>query len=198
LTRIVDYFFSIGSPWSYIGFDSFVELAANGNVEIRPYLTTVVEENGGIFSRNRPEIRRGYWTRDLKRWAAVRGKNLILENRPELSDPGPASLIIIAAYLDGKDWIGLTRALQHAFWSQAKDIGQPHVRAAIADAAGFDGSGLLQRQADEDVRAKWAADREHAVKSAVFGFPTFLYDGEIYWGQDNLPFLERHFRGDRP
>jgi 2-hydroxychromene-2-carboxylate isomerase len=49
LTRIVDYFFSIGSPWSYIGFDSFVELAANGNVEIRPYLTTVVEENGGIF-----------------------------------------------------------------------------------------------------------------------------------------------------
>ncbi|MBB5536089.1 2-hydroxychromene-2-carboxylate isomerase [Rhizobium giardinii] len=54
MTRIVDYFFSIGSPWSYIGFDSFVELAANNYVEIKPYLTTVVEENGGIFSRNRP------------------------------------------------------------------------------------------------------------------------------------------------
>lgn len=135
---------------------------------------------------------------DLKRWAHVRGKELILENRPDLSDPAPASLIIIAAYLDGKDWIGLTRALQYAFWSEAKDIGQPHVRAAIADAAGFDGAGLLLRQADEDVRGKWVADREHAVKSGVFGFPTFLYDDEIYWGQDNLPFLERHFGGDRP
>lgn len=198
MTKIVEYFFSIGSPWSYIGFDAFVDLAENNGVEIRPYLTTVVEENGGIFSRNRPQVRRSYWMRDLKRWARVRGKELILENRPELSDPAPASLIIIAAYLDGKDWIGLTRTLQQAFWGEAKDIGQPHVRQAIANAAGFDGAGLLQRQGDEDVRAKWAADREHALKSGVFGFPTFLYDSEIYWGQDNLPFLERHVAGDRP
>ncbi|WP_276118029.1 2-hydroxychromene-2-carboxylate isomerase [Pararhizobium qamdonense] len=198
MTRIVEYFFSIGSPWSYIGFDAFVELAAKNGVEIKPYLTTVVEENGGIFSRNRPQARRSYWTRDLKRWARVRGKELILENRPELSDPAPASLIIIAAYLDGQDWIGLTRALQQAFWSEAKDIGQPQVRQAIADAAGFDGAALLKRQADDDVRAKWAADRDHAVETGVFGFPTFLYDSEIYWGQDNLPFLERHVSGDRP
>jgi 2-hydroxychromene-2-carboxylate isomerase len=198
LTKIVEYFFSIGSPWSYIGFDAFVELAAKNGVEIKPYLTTVVEENGGIFSRNRPQARRSYWTRDLKRWARVRGKELILENRPELSDPAPASLIIIAAYLDGQDWIGLTRALQQAFWSEAKDIGQPQVRQAIADAAGFDGAALLKRQADDDVRAKWAADRDHAVETGVFGFPTFLYDSEIYWGQDNLPFLERHVSGDRP
>ncbi len=198
MTRIVDYFFSIGSPWSYIGFDSFVALAAKGGIEIKPYLTTVVEENGGIFSRNRPEIRRSYWMRDLKRWSRLRGKDLILENRPELSDPAPASLIVIAAYLDGRDWIGLTRALQHAFWSELKDIGQPHVRSAVASAAGFDGAALLRRQADDDVRRKWMADRQHAVESGVFGFPTFLYDGEIYWGQDNLPFLERHFLGDRP
>ncbi|KQY22660.1 DsbA family protein [Rhizobium sp. Root483D2] len=198
MTKIVEYFFSIGSPWSYIGFDAFVELAAKNGVEIKPYLTTVVEENGGIFSRNRPQARRSYWTRDLKRWARVRGKELILENRPELSDPAPASLIIIAAYLDGQDWIGLTRALQQAFWSEAKDIGQPQVRQAIADAAGFDGAALLKRQADDDVRAKWAADRDHAVETGVFGFPTFLYDSEIYWGQDNLPFLERHVSGDRP
>ncbi len=198
MTKTIDYFFSIGSPWSYIGFDAFIELAAKSNAEIKPYLTTVVEENGGIFSRNRPEVRRSYWMRDLKRWARVRGKDLILENRPALSDPAPASLIIIAAYLDGKDWIGLTRVLQQAFWGEAKDIGQPQVREAIANAAGFDGTALLQRQGDDDVRAKWAADREHALKSGVFGFPTFLYDSEIYWGQDNLPFLERHVAGDRP
>lgn len=198
MTKTIDYFFSIGSPWSYIGFDAFIELAAKSNAEIKPYLTTVVEENGGIFSRNRPEVRRSYWTRDLKRWARVRGKDLILENRPALSDPAPASLIIIAAYLDGKDWIGLTRVLQQVFWGEAKDIGQPQVREAIANAAGFDGTALLQRQGDDDVRAKWAADREHALKSGVFGFPTFLYDSEIYWGQDNLPFLERHVAGDRP
>lgn len=198
MSKIVEYFFSIGSPWSYVGFDAFIDLASKNDVAIRPYLTTVVEENGGIFSRNRPEIRRSYWTRDLKRWARVRGKDLLLENRPALSDPTPASFLVIAAFLDGKDWIGLTRALQHAFWHEARDIGKPDVREAVATAAGLDGTTLTRRQADRDVQEKWAADRDRALKGGVFGFPTFLYDGEIYWGQDNLPFLERHLKGDRP
>ncbi|MGO4439254.1 2-hydroxychromene-2-carboxylate isomerase [Rhizobium sp. RAF56] len=198
MTKLVEYFFSIGSPWSYIGLDAFAELAANNDVVIKPYLTTVVEENGGIFSRNRPEIRRAYWTRDLKRWARVRGKELLLDNRPALSDPTPASLFSIAAYLDNQDWIGVTRVLQHAFWSEGEDIGKPEVRSAIVNAAGFDGAALLRRQADEDVQSKWSADRVHARESGVFGFPTYVYDGEVYWGQDNLPFLERHLRGDRP
>lgn len=198
MPKTIDYFFSIGSPWSYIGFDTFVGLASRNGAEIRPYLTTVVEENGGIFSRNRPDVRRAYGTRDLKRWARVRGKPLLLENRPVLADPTPSSLIVIAAFLDGKDWIGLTRALQHAFWAEAKDIGSLDVREEIAQAAGLDGAALARREADDDVKAKWAEDRKHAVASGVFGFPTYRYDDELYWGQDNLSFLERHLAGDRP
>ncbi len=134
----------------------------------------MVEETGGIFSRNLPEIQRAYWTRDLKRWARVRGKDLRLEHRPELSDPTPSSLFVIAAYLDGQDWIGVTRVLQHAFWSDAMDIGKSDVREAIVTAAGFDGVALLRRQADEDVQNKWSADRVHARASGVFGFPTYV------------------------
>ena len=110
----------------------------------------------------------------------------------------PFSRLLAQQRFDGLIQPPKTRALQQAFWSAAKDIGQPQVRQAIADAAGFDGAALLKRQADDDVRAKWAADRDHAVETGVFGFPTFLYDSEIYWGQDNLPFLERHVSGDRP
>ncbi|MGV2103861.1 DsbA family protein [Rhizobium sp. 21-4511-3d] len=198
MTKSLEYFFSIGSPWSYIGLDAFVDLAKRHQVEIEPFLTTVIEENGGIFSRNRPEIRRAYWTRDLRRWAKVRGKEIWLDKRPELGDPTPASFLVIAAYLDGKDWVGVTRALQTAYWADARDIGKPEVRAEVVTRAGFDGEALLKRQGDDDVQKKWSRDRERARNSGVFGFPTFIYDGETYWGQDNLPFLERHFEGDRP
>jgi len=198
MTRVIDYFFSIGSPWSYIGFDIFIELAARRGAEITPYLTTVLEENGGIFSRNRPDVRRAYATRDLQRWARHRGKHLPLENRPVLADPTPASLIVLAAYLDGQNWTVLTSALQRAFWAEAKDIGRADVREAIATEAGFDGKALLSRERDDDVSLKWASDRERAAATGVFGFPTYAYDGELYWGQDNLPFLERHLAGDRP
>nr|WP_298100897.1 DsbA family protein [uncultured Shinella sp.] len=198
MTKTIDYFFSIGSPWSYLGFDTFVGIAARHGAEIRPYLTTVIEENGGIFSRNRPDIRRAYGTRDLQRWARAREKDLRLDDRQGLSDPTPASLLVIAAFLDGQDWGGLTRVLQQAFWAEARDIGNPHVREAIASAAGFDGAALGRRETDEDVRTKWAADRSHAVAAGVFGFPTYVYDEELYWGQDNLAFLERHLNGERP
>jgi len=35
------------------------------------------------------------------------------------------------------------------------------------------------------------------LSAGVFGFPTFRYDGELYWGQDSLPFLERHLNGEK-
>lgn len=198
MPKTIDYFFSIGSPWSHIGFDTLVGLATRHGAQIKPYLATVIEENGGIFSRNRPDVRRAYGTRDLTRWARVRAKPLRLHGRGGLADPTSASLIVIAAYLDGKDWISLTSALQHAFWAEARDIGSPDVREAIARTAGLDGTALVRREADEDVKAKWEGDRDHAVAGGVFGFPTYRYDGELYWGQDNLSFLERHLGGDRP
>jgi len=198
VTKSIDYFFSIGSPWSFIGLETLAALARRHEAEITPYLATVVEENGGILSRNKPQARRAYGTRDLKRWSRARGKPLLLDGRPPLADPTPASRLVIAAYLDGKDWLALTGALQEAFWVHAEDIGQPEVRAAVATRAGFDGSALLARESADDVTAKWSSDREHAVKSGVFGFPTFTYDNEIYWGQDNLPFLQQHLEGKKP
>lgn len=198
MTKSIDYFFSIGSPWSFIGLEAFAALARRHEAEITPYLATVVEENGGILSRNKPEVRRAYGTRDLKRWSRARGKTLLLDGRPTLADPTPASRLVSAAYLDGKDWLALTEALQESFWVRAEDIGQRDVREAVAIRAGFDGGALLAREDAADVAGKWATDRDHAVKSGVFGFPTFVYDGEIYWGQDNLPFLEQHLKGERP
>jgi len=198
VAKTVEYFFSIGSPWSYLGLDTLEELSSRHLVEIKPYLATIIEENGGIFARNRPDARRAYGSRDLKRWAKFRGKPLLLENRPALGDPTPASFLVIAAYLDGENWFQLTRALQHAFWEEAKDIGQPEVRCAVADAAGYNGTYLLSREQDSEVLKKWKQDREVATERGVFGFPTYIYEDEIYWGQDNLGFLSNHLRGEAP
>ena len=198
MPKTIEYFFSIGSPWSYLGLDTLEELSSRHLVEIKPHLATVIEENGGIFARNRPDARRAYGTRDLKRWAKFRGKPLLVENRPALGDPTSASFLVIAVYLDGENWLQLVRALQHAFWEEAKDIGQPNVRRAVADAAGFNGAYLLSREQDEDVQGKWRNDREIAVEKGVFGFPTYIYEDEVYWGQDNLGFLSSHLRGEIP
>lgn len=196
MTKTIDYFFSLGSPWSFIGLDPFIELATAHGLKVRPFPTTLIEENGGIYSKNRPEARRAYWTKDLRRWSKLRGKALLLDNRPALADPTPSSFMVIAAAIDGKDWIGLTRALQEAFWSRAENIGDPAVRKAIAEQAGFDAAALIAREQDDDVQTRFKENHETARVGGVFGFPTYRYDGEVYWGQDNLPFLERHLKGE--
>lgn len=89
MTKTIDYFFGIGSPWAFLGLEPFATLANEHNATIRPYVIPLIEDNGAIYSRNRPEARRAYWTKDLKRWAALRGKSLNFDNRAALSDPTP-------------------------------------------------------------------------------------------------------------
>lgn len=103
---------------------------------------------------------------------------------------------MIAAYLDGENCCSW-RALQHAFWEEAKDIGQPNVRRAVADAAGFNGAYLLSREQDEDVLRKWRNDREIAVEKGTDFQPTsmkmkFIGDRTI-WAS-----LSSHLRGEIP
>ncbi|OLP57775.1 2-hydroxychromene-2-carboxylate isomerase [Xaviernesmea oryzae] len=195
MSRTIDYFFSVGSPWAYIGFDAFLELAERQGATVRPHIISLIEENGAIYSRNRPEARRAYWYRDLSRWAALRGKPLALENRAGLADAAPAGRLVIAAEQEGLDWIGLTRALQSAFWGRAEDIGQPEHRAGLLAATGFDAPVLEARAAQPDVDAILRSHYAAAKEAGVFGIPTFRYEGELYWGQDSLPFLERHLDG---
>lgn len=197
MTKTIDYFFGIGSPWAFIGLEPFAALAAQHGATIRPFVIPLIEDNGAIYSRNRPDARRAYWTTDLKRWAALRGKTLNFENRATLSDPTPAGFLVIAAIDAGEDWLKLTHALQEASWVGGEDIGKAEIRQAIANAAGFDGAALEQRAASEAVQAIWKANYETAKSAGVFGLPTFRYENEIYWGQDSLPFLERHLKGEK-
>ncbi|MBB4289748.1 2-hydroxychromene-2-carboxylate isomerase [Rhizobium leguminosarum] len=197
MTKTIDYFFGIGSPWAFIGLEPFAALASEHGASIRPYVIPLIEDNGAIYSRNRPEARRAYWVKDLKRWAALRGKVLNFENRAALSDPTPAGFLVIAAIDAGQDWLRLTKALQEAFWTRGEDIGRAEVRRAIADKAGFDGATLEQRAQAENTQAIWKSNAETAKAAGVFGLPTFRYEDELYWGQDSLPFLERHLNGDK-
>lgn len=196
MTKSIDYFYGIGSPWAYIGFDAVLDLTARHKAEIRPHIIPLIEENGAIYSRNRPDARRAYWFRDLARWAALRDKPLALENRAGLSDPTPAGRLVVAAQIDGLDWISLTKALQAALWGRADDIGKTEIRQAIVTQAGFDAEKLEARVGDADVQAVLDANFQRAKDAGVFGIPTFLYEGELYWGQDSLPFLERHLAGE--
>ncbi len=189
---VIEYFFGVGSPWAYLGLDPLLELSARYGARVEPRLIPLIEENGGIYSRNRPEARRAYWFKDLRRWAELRGKTLKIEGRTGLSDPTPANFSLLAALARGEDWVAPTRLLQKAFWEEGLDIGDAQVRSGLLRAAGLDAEALEAEAQSERVRGAWRENLDWARSAGVFGIPTYRLEGELYWGQDNLFFLERH------
>lgn len=188
----IEYFFAIGSPWAFIGLDPLTDLAGEFGATITPRPIPLIEENGGIYSKDRPAPRRTYWMHDLRRWAAYRGKVLQFDGRAALGNPTPVGQMVIAA---GDDWLALTAALQSALWERAEDIADPDIRASIADGVGLDGKALVAAEQSAAVQNAWSANIADARARGVFGAPTYAYDGQLYWGQDSLPFLKAHLEG---
>jgi len=56
-------------------------------------------------------------------------------------------------------------------------------------------TGLPARRLDDSqsqaVHERYEADSQRAIEAGVFGAPSYIYDGELFWGQDRLDFLER-------
>ena len=61
---------------------------------------------------------------------------------------------------------------------------------------GFDGARLVEGAATPEAKTKLRASTEEAVAAGVFGVPTVLADGEIFWGVDSLQHLARHLAGE--
>ena len=61
----------------------------------------------------------------------------------------------------------------------------------IADENGFDGKMLFQSSGDKEIRQVLDRNTDEAIERSVFGSPTWIYQEELFWGQDRLEFLTR-------
>ena len=94
-----------------------------------------------------------------------------------------------AAQLAGADALALSVALQKAYWERCIDVGNKGPRAEVATEAGFDGAALSAMEDSAEVAEQRTRMFAAAEAAGVFGSPTYVLDGEIYWGQDRLDFL---------
>ena len=68
---------------------------------------------------------------------------------------------------------------------------RPGVRRAVAEENGYDGAALLAAETAEPVQREYRDNGAEAERLGVFGSPTFVVEGELFWGQDRLDFVDR-------
>jgi 2-hydroxychromene-2-carboxylate isomerase len=199
MTKICEYYFAPQSPWAYLGHERFVTLAKQYGVQIdlKPVdLGKVFNVSGGLPLAKRPPQRQAYRLVELKRWSEFLQKPLNLQPKffPVPADPA-AKLIIATRLAHGTDAALLVAgSIMRAVWADERNIGDIDTLAAIASECGHDGKALVKSSETASVQAEYSRFTDEAVAANVFGSPWFVFEGEGYWGQDRLDFVERAFK----
>ncbi len=195
--RIVDYYFSPSSPWTYLGHARFLALAARhgARINVRPVDLTarVFPVSGGLPVKQRPPQRQAYRLVELRRWSASLGVPLHLQPRFFPVATGAASRMIIAADVAQGAGAALQLAgkIMAGVWAEERDIADPETLVAMAVAVGLEGVALLQRSQEREIEDRFEGYTQEAISRNVFGAPFYLYRDEPFWGQDRLDFLDR-------
>ena len=193
-------YYSLSSPWAYFGGPRLYDIVRKHGAKLvlKPYdFQEVAPRTGGVPLRTRPEPRRTYHALELDRWRKHLGMPLVLEPKHYPKDGlplgwnKPPGWMVIAAQARGLDAFRLSHALLRALWAEERNTADPGVRAAIADENGLPGRELVAAETSSPVQALYKAYGEEAERLGVFGAPTFVLDGERFWGQDRLDFLDR-------
>jgi 2-hydroxychromene-2-carboxylate isomerase len=194
MTKLIEYYFTPVSPWTYLGHDRFLALAASAGatVEYKPTdYGKVFPISGGLPLGKRAPQRQAYRLFEMKRWSSHLG--LALNPHPKFFPVSAdlAARFLVAADRGGADMGRLLSAVTRAVWAEERDIADPTTLIALAESVGIDGRALLDAADGEAVRTAYEAHTEDAIAAQVFGAPTYIYRGEPFWGQDRLDFLER-------
>ena len=106
-----------------------------------------------------------------------------------------AARLIIATQLahGGDAALELAGNIMRGLWSEERNIADGETLAALASESGHDGKSLVKSSETSSVQAEYDRFTEDAIASNVFGSPWYVIDGENFWGQDRLDFVERKF-----
>jgi 2-hydroxychromene-2-carboxylate isomerase len=198
VTKEVDIYYALASPWAYLGFQRFRDMVARHGAVARykpVRLAEVFKSTGGLPLAQRPPARRAYRMMELKRWRDRLGLPLNLEPRFFPVDDGLAARMVVAHRLQGGDPAPLSQAILEAVWVQEQNIADPATLESIADAQGLPGTRLLAEAESEAVRRTLDSDTQEALARGVFGAPSFVIGEEVFWGQDRLDFVEESLAG---
>lgn len=193
MKRTIEYFYWLNSDWALLGADRLKELAQRHDVQVnyKPVdLPHVYSRTGGVLLSQRSPERQAYRVAELKRWCRKLGFALNVAPKYMCPNADLASCLVIAAGLHGYDVHELSNAILRAQWCEERDVSSEEVLRSIASSLRLPTDALMNLARDDATVASYRRNTEEAVSYGVFGSPSYVLDGELFWGQDRLDMLD--------
>lgn len=191
----IDYYFTPQSPWTYLGHARFARIArASGAIiRVRPVNYDVIfPASGGLPLGKRAPQRQAYRLVELRRVSGHLGVPLNVHPRFFPVDVHAAARLIIAvdAHDGGEAAMAFCGAVFSAIWIEERDLADHAVLSALLSECGLPAERAEQADSAQ-TQALYAGYTSQALEANVFGAPSYVLNGEIFWGQDRLDYLER-------
>ena len=201
MPRTLDYYFSLLSPWAYIGHASLMDIVGRHGLTVnyKPVaLVQVFADTGGLPLPKRHPARQRYRMFELQRWREKRGLAFHLHPKFWPFDGNLADRFVIATVAAGHDPDPLLRAAFTAVWEREQNLGDESTLSDIARAAGLPATELLAAAKADAAQKRYEANVRDAIAADAFGSPCYVLDGEVFWGQDRLGLLDDALASGRP
>lgn len=188
----VEYWFAPISGYAYLGHRPLMRLARDtgAKVRFRPVeIGRLFQASGTTPPFAQSDIRQAYRVADQARWAAREGLRMAAKPAHWPTAPGLACRAILAAGAMGLDQDTASFACLSGTWADEIDIADPEALSAALSKAGLPGPQILARADVPDIKDEAETITQEAISKGIFGSPSYVVDGEMFWGQDRLDFV---------
>lgn len=188
------YFYSVVSPWAYLGSKRLIEISKKYAVEIieKPIdlVGKVFVATGGVPVSQRHISRQNYRLLELKRWGEF--LNIKINQKPKFfppKDPHAPALFCIASIEMGIK-MDFSFKIFEQLWAKENDISSLDTLKIIANDLKINYEDLSKLAMSDKIKKIYETNTEEAINMNIFGVPTYVYNNEMFWGQDRLELLE--------
>ncbi len=197
---VIDYYFSMVSPWAYIGHDAFHDVVAKHSAEVnyRPIgLLDAFDRQGTPRLPDRHQTRKDYRMLELQRWREKRGLSYTLQPAHWPFPFQTADRMVIAAVEAGHNPAGFMRHVFKMVWEQEKNLGEEAELLAAATAADLPAADLLEAAGSDATGKIYNDNTDTFLARGGFGAPTYIINDEIFWGQDRIDLVDDALASNR-
>ena len=196
MSHSVDYYFAPQSPWAYLGHQRFQNILQKSGASVRVMPIDlggkVFPISGGLPLGQRAPQRQAYRLMELARFSKWLGAPLHLKPTffPVSGDDAAKLIIAVDMAAGANAAMAITGAILSAVWSQQRNIADEKTLVELLKEQNLPAT-CLEQAYSQAAQERYETYTQMAIDAGVFGAPSYVVNGEIFWGQDRLDFVER-------
>lgn len=191
--KIIEFYFDLASPYSFLGFHQLQKIAQQHQAEIRykPMLLGAVLKATGNSSPIMVPAKAQYSMIDLRRWAKLWDIPFRMNPNFPINTLVLMRLITAVQLFAPEQFHQVLTGFFDAMFSHPRNLNDRDEVSALAKAHGLDEVKVKLWLEDEKVKSELKFITDEAIERGLFGAPSFIINDEMYWGIDHLHFVER-------